>query len=77
MLSQLWSNVRHDPALVTAFVLVWFAVALMTWQLVVAFREARQTTITTAAELRKDAATPERRRRLRVLQGRFGTRRAS
>lgn len=74
MLRQLWSD---DPALALA---IGFALAMAAGALYVFVRaliDARRTTVTTAIALRRDAFTPERRRRLRVLQGRFGSRRAS
>lgn len=77
MVNRLWSSVVQDPALVAAFGITLFAIALMVWQLVVAMLEAKRTTITTVAALRRDQHTPERRRWLRRLQRGFSSRRAA
>jgi hypothetical protein len=57
-----------DPALLFAILL---SLALCTggiYVFILTLLDARRTTITTAAELRKDAHTPERRRWLRRMQ---------
>lgn len=74
MLRQLWSE---NPALVISLV---FAIASASAGIVTgiwAFIEAMQTRVTTAAELRRDQFTAERRKRLKVLQGGIGGRKAS
>jgi hypothetical protein len=72
MLHTLWS----DPLRGIVFLAVAAGLAFaVSWIQVVL--ENRRSRITTADELRTDAATPERRARLKRLQGRLGSRRAS
>jgi len=74
MLTRLWS---HDPALLLALVLCLAVCAAGICVFILGLVESRRSTITTAAALRQDAVTAERKRRLKVLQGRVGSRRAS
>lgn len=81
MLLRLWSDIvgfaLDSPAL--AFLLLialsFGLAAIVT--LGQARREARRSRLTTAAALRRDAHTPARRERLRLLQDRHSDRRAS
>lgn len=77
MLNQLWSSVCQDPPLAWAAVFVLAAVGALAHVCVRVWLDGRRAGATTAAALRQDTHTAERRRRVRLLQGRFGTRRTS
>jgi hypothetical protein len=70
MLSQLWS----DPPLLFAVVLMLAGVFVLAGVYARIYRDSKQSGVTTAAELRKDAQTSVRQKNLRKMQGRAAAR---
>lgn len=77
MLNRLWSSVQEDTAIALLLIACLALIAAGIVSFISAILEGRRAGVTTAAELRKDAFTAERRTRLKILQGRFGSRKAS
>lgn len=64
-----WSDLVPMPTeLLAALAIVTVAVVIVVWLWLLDLRDARASTLTTAAALRRDAHTEVRRRKLRTLQ---------
>jgi hypothetical protein len=77
MLNQLWSDVQHDPPLAIAMVLIAVVLLWVVALTVYIVAEGKSAGATTAAALRKDVHTAQRRAWIRSLQRKFNLRRAS
>lgn len=70
MLTQLWAKAIADPPLAAAGFLMVVAALVFLSVFVQVLLEAKRTKPTTLAEMKRDAVTLDRRRRLKLLQSR-------